>query len=168
MSESGPQYRFCQLCGKWEEECVCDPQTAKSAYWERLKKESQKLGWRGEYAVVGWLRKRGWFAKRSFGSWGVDVFAAKFTTIACDCPTSGPNWIMNCNHPKGLKALLIDAKTSFSEPYPDFQKYPPEETLLLESARTGVPAVRAACLKGKPPRFFWYSNYREVSLGWFE
>lgn len=122
---------------------------ADPAYWKKLQEHSKQIGWRGELDVVKFLRKRNWFAKRSFGSWGVDVFAAK----------GYPNWGQT-------RSLLIDVKSSNIE-YPLFEKVPRDPTTLNESGRTNIPAIRAACLKSQPIRWFWYDGV-EIDPTWFD
>jgi len=101
------------------------------------------LGQRGEYLVVSWLQSRNWFAKRSFGSRGVDVFAAR-----------------------GNRVLLIDVKSSRSESR-SLEPVPKDPFVEAESVRTNIPAVRAAYTEGKTPRFFWYATGREIYPGRF-
>ena len=112
-------------------------------YWEARRPQAVHLGQRGEYLVVSWLQSRNWFAKRSFGSRGVDVFAAR-----------------------GNRVLLIDVKSSRSESR-SLEPVPKDPFVEAESVRTNIPAVRAAYTEGKTPRFFWYATGREIYPGRF-
>ena len=125
-------------------------------YWKILQERAKEIGWRGDYQVVEWLRRRrrGWFAQQSFGSRGVDVFAAR---AVLDPP----------EFRKITTALMIDVKSSDSQ-YRDLKVAPKDPQTEDESKRTGIPAVRAACLKGKKPRFFWYLDGSEIPHAWFD
>lgn len=134
---------------------------ADPAYWKHLQEKSKQIGWRGETSVVTFLRKRGWFAKRSFGSWGVDVFTSK-GNIAVDIVGLPGQLIPQ----KIQRAYLIDVKSSNID-YPTLEKVPRDPATLEESGRTGNPAIRAACLKSKPIRWFWYDGV-EIDPKWFD
>jgi len=140
------------------EELARGKQMADPLYWKRLQEEAKKIGWRGEYAVVSWLKKRGWFAKRSYGSWGVDAYASKGFQSHGEVSFSTPN----------ARSILIDVKSSDSWSPGALLAKSVDEAVLKEAERTRLPIVRACCVKGSKPVFYWWATGEQIEEAWFD